>query len=80
MGATYFELEAFVAGVRARRPAGVSAAEALHAGDDPVRDGGARELGIEFVLVDHRGAHPGADARRVPDLPALGAHIRSRLP
>ncbi|HWH15926.1 MAG TPA: HAD family hydrolase, partial [Miltoncostaeaceae bacterium] len=41
--------------------AGVAAHEALHVGDDPVRDvAGARAAGIPALLVDRRGAVPPA--------------------
>jgi len=50
--------------------AGVSAGEALHVGDDPVRDvEGARGVGIRALLVDRAGT--GATPGAIPDLGAL---------
>lgn len=63
--------------------AGVPAQRALHAGDHPEKDGYASRLGIEAVLVDHRGrleGRPPDGLTRVGGLPELQDHILSRLP
>jgi putative hydrolase of the HAD superfamily len=65
--------------------AGVPAAAALHAGDDPQNDGrGARAAGLSAVLVDHDDRLGEAAAAggfpRVRGLPELGELILSRLP
>jgi putative hydrolase of the HAD superfamily len=70
---------------RALARAGVPAGAALHAGDDPSNDGrGAREAGLEAVLVDHAGRLENLAAARafprVRGLPELRDLILSRLP
>jgi REG-2-like HAD superfamily hydrolase len=57
---------------------GVPAAEALHVGDHPVKDGAAREVGIEFVLMDHAGRHPEPDSPRAGSFAELSALLASR--
>lgn len=67
--------------------AGVEPGEALHAGDHPVKDGAAREAGLDFVLVEHGGGTPHLDREahgsngltRVASLPELGALVEARL-
>jgi len=60
--------------------AGVTPAEALHAGDRPEKDGAARQAGLEVVLVDHFGAHLDADLPRVGGLEELARYVTERLP
>ena len=61
--------------------AGVSAAEALHAGDHPDKDcRAATAVGMRAVLVDHSGKHAnGADAPRVTSLLELEEHILAQV-
>lgn len=59
--------------------AGVEAREALHAGDHPVRDGAAVNLGIEVVLVDHFGSLGPTPLPKVGDLMALREWVEGRL-
>jgi putative hydrolase of the HAD superfamily len=67
---------------RALERAGVSAGEALHVGDHPVKDvQGALQAGIDAVLIDHRGRHEEpAEARwtRVGGLDELRSYILRR--
>ena len=66
---------------RALARAGVPAAEALHAGDDPVKDvQGARAAGILPVLVGPASPPPEASCARVDDLFALERLIVEALP
>ena len=60
---------------------GLSAAECLHVGDHPVNDGGAREVGIEFVRMDHAGRvdPSGADDPVVRGFEELDELVGSRL-
>jgi putative hydrolase of the HAD superfamily len=61
--------------------AGVPAAEALHAGDDPLKDvQGARAAGILPVLVGPATPPAAAGCARVPDLFALERMILEALP
>ena len=66
------------------RRAGVQPGEALHAGDHPEKDGyGARNAGLEAVLVDHGQSLPAGVAPGIPrvgGLPQLRRLILSRLP
>lgn len=56
--------------------AGVSAKEALHAGDHPEKDVSAsRAAGLSAVLVDHHEVNAGHDSPRVTSLPALSRYI-----
>ena len=51
----------------------------LHAGDDPVRDGGATHAGLEVILVDPLGRRAAADGfERVADLEQLLERIEDR--
>lgn len=63
--------------------AGVAPERALHAGDHPTKDaGGARELGIAAVLVDHAGTlrpEEAGDVAVVGGLAQLGSYILGRL-
>ncbi len=59
--------------------AGATPAEAVHAGDHPVRDGAAANLGLEVVLVDHFGVHTGSNLPRVGDLGALREWLEGRV-
>lgn len=59
--------------------AGVEPAEAAHAGDHPVRDGAAAELGLHAVLVDHFGALAHSPLPVVGDLPSLRAWLEERV-
>jgi len=63
---------------RALQRAGSEAEHTLHAGDNLKKDGAAAELGMQFVLVDHRGRHEGASVDRVSDLGELLALVRRR--
>ena len=69
--------------------AGCAPEEALHAGDHPVKDGAAAELGIEFVLVDHAAEHAAdrsgehaanGSPARVGSLGELAGYIAERQP
>ncbi len=65
---------------RALERAGVSAGEALHAGDHPRKDvAGARSAGLDALLVDHFAAHPKFGPGRVESLPELGRRVLERL-
>ncbi len=54
------------------------AQEAVLAGDHPIKDGAASQLGIEVVLVDHFGQNAGAGLPRVGDLTQLAEWLEER--
>ncbi len=58
---------------------GVPASAALHVGDHPEKDGAASAVGIDFVLLDHHGRHPGAELARDTSFAELRARIADRL-
>lgn len=58
---------------------GVPASAALHVGDHPVKDGAARDVGLDFVLLDHLGRHPGAPEPRAASFEEFGRLLRERL-
>lgn len=64
---------------RARDLAGVDASAILHTGDSIEKDGAAREVGIDFVLLDHFDRSP-TFAPRAGDFAALRRHLLPRLP
>ncbi len=57
----------------------VPAAAALHVGDNPEKDGAAREVGIDFVLLDHFGKHRGTELARVTSFEELRGLLGARL-
>ena len=63
---------------RALARAGSAPERTLHAGDHPAKDGAAAALGLQFVLVDHRGRHAESGAERVGDLIELLELVRGR--
>ena len=63
---------------RALERAGSAPERTLHAGDHPEKDGAAQQLGLQFVLVDHRGRHPDSPHERVENLGALLELVRGR--
>lgn len=60
---------------RALARAGAAPAAALHAGDHPVLDGAAAELGLHFVLVDHADRHAATPFPRARGLAELSDHV-----
>ncbi len=61
--------------------AGVTAAEAVHVGDQvPADVVGARAAGLTPILVDRKGDRPAADCWRVRDLREIAALLESRPP
>lgn len=66
---------------RAVEAAGVAPREAVHVGDDPVRDvAPARSVGLTPVLVDRRGRYPDVDCLRVTDLRQVPELLAARRP
>ena len=61
----------------ALREAGVEAAEAVHVGDLYEADVvGARNAGVEGVLIDRDGSQPGADCPRIRVLPDVYRYVQ----
>ena len=77
VGAEKPEPEIFAA---ALAMAGVSPAEAIHAGDHPVLDyAGARDAGLRPILVDHAGDHGDFDGERALSLAELRVRILAEV-
>lgn len=56
-----------------------TAATALHAGDHPIQDGSAQQVGMDCILVDHHQRHVQSELPRVESMHDLGQSILRKL-